>query len=361
MSVTDESLMQAFVLMPFDPAFEQIYRDLITPALEEVGYEVRRADSVLTQQNILRDIVESIVRADLIVAELTLLNPNVMYELGIAHALGKPTVMLAQRISDVPFDLRSYRIIPYSENFREIHKLRDALKAVGEQHRRGVITFGNPVTDFAPASSVPVMASDERGVSVPVSAVVEDNRGWLDVQVDLEEAQQNITTSMGSLNRITVQFNADSTPVFENISRRGNQALSASQRRALLLSAATVISRFAASMENEIPGLRTAWESFGSNSDKLAASTPLSGDADRESARQAIAALDEFEQVIRSTLVSIAGIKEPIEPFRGITAELTQALNWLTRVLDELVGVMEIGLSGAARVKNIIRERMEGL
>jgi hypothetical protein len=205
------------------------------------------------------------------------------------------------------------------------------------------------------------MASDERGVSVPVSAVVEDDRGWLDVQVDLEEAQQNITTYMGNLNRTTVQFRADFNPVSEDINRQVNQALSASQRRGLLLSAARVISRFAASVENEIPGLRTAWESFASNSDKVAALAPLSTDADRESAQQAIAALDGFELVIRSTIAIIVGIKEPIEPFRGIAAELTQALNRLTRVLDELVSVMEIGLSGAARVKNIIRERMESL
>jgi nucleoside 2-deoxyribosyltransferase len=109
-----EQRPRVFVLMPFDQEFAAIYEQLIKPSLEDVGYEVARADTLLTQQNILRDVIAGIAGASLVVADLTTLNPNVMYELGIAHGLQIPTVLIAQSIEDLPFDLRSYRVIQYS-------------------------------------------------------------------------------------------------------------------------------------------------------------------------------------------------------------------------------------------------------
>ena len=77
----------AFILMSFEPTFVPIYEQIIKPALEDAGFDVARADSVLSQQNILRDVIKGIATADLVVADLTTSNPNVMYELGICHGL----------------------------------------------------------------------------------------------------------------------------------------------------------------------------------------------------------------------------------------------------------------------------------
>src|SRR6185369_5698014 len=71
---------RAFVIMPFDIEFDSIYEKLIKKPLEEVGYDVKRADSLIDQQNILSAIVQGIAKADLVVADLTLTNPNVFYE-----------------------------------------------------------------------------------------------------------------------------------------------------------------------------------------------------------------------------------------------------------------------------------------
>ena len=118
----------AFILMPFEEPFNAIYKSLVTPALTDAGYQVRRADSVVDQQNVLRDIVTGIDAADLVVADLTELNPNVFYELGIAHGLGIPTVLLTQSIDDVPFDLRGYRVKEYSDRFDKATELKDFLE-----------------------------------------------------------------------------------------------------------------------------------------------------------------------------------------------------------------------------------------
>src|SRR5947209_8635601 len=100
--------------MPFRPEFDHLYRDLIAPVLEAEGLGVSRADDPLHQRNILKGIIAGIDSAHLIVADITGLNPNVMYELGVAHALGRPVVMLTQNVEDAPFDLRGYTLTPYS-------------------------------------------------------------------------------------------------------------------------------------------------------------------------------------------------------------------------------------------------------
>lgn len=140
---------KAFVIMPFADEFTLVFEDLIKPALEESGYEVSRADSLLDQQNILRSIVKGITSAKLVVAELTGLNPNVFYELGLCHGLNIPTILIAQNIAEVPFDLRTYKIQPYSVRFNEVQKLKTKLKEIAEGHLRDEIIFGNPVTDFS--------------------------------------------------------------------------------------------------------------------------------------------------------------------------------------------------------------------
>ena len=104
---------RAFVLMPFTDELTAIYRTAVRPLLESVGYEVRRADDLGNQQSIIKDIVESIEAANLIIADLTGKNPNVMYEVGVAHARSRPTVLLTESIDDIPFDLRAYRAIRY--------------------------------------------------------------------------------------------------------------------------------------------------------------------------------------------------------------------------------------------------------
>src|SRR5688500_5844028 len=111
--------MLVFVLMPFKQELDVVYTDLIKGPLEQEGFTVLRADELSNQQSIIKDIVRSIAGANLIVAEVTDLNANVMYELGIAHGLRKATVLLTQDVAALPFDLRSYRVIPYTLYYTE--------------------------------------------------------------------------------------------------------------------------------------------------------------------------------------------------------------------------------------------------
>lgn len=122
----------AFVLMPFTDDLTQIYNAFVKPTIEDSAFGLicRRADDVKSNKAIIQDIWKSICEARLIVADLSGLNPNVMYELGIAHTLGKETLLIYQRGRDVkfPFDLSHIRRIEYDNNALGGKQLENDLK-----------------------------------------------------------------------------------------------------------------------------------------------------------------------------------------------------------------------------------------
>lgn len=104
---------KCFVLMPFGDPYDSYYSGIIMPAIREAGYIPFRADEIYGTKPIIADIFESIRESAVLVAEATSKNPNVNYELGIAHALDKPVVIISQSIDDIPFDYKHRRVIIY--------------------------------------------------------------------------------------------------------------------------------------------------------------------------------------------------------------------------------------------------------
>lgn len=127
-----------FVLMPFAEALQPVYDLAIQPLVESMGIQCRRADELYTTQGILGDIWTSIQTSDIVIADCTGKNPNVMYELGLCHALWKKTILLAQSKDDVPFDLRQWRIIWYDFDFAGSVRLKDDLNKAIEGVRKEV-------------------------------------------------------------------------------------------------------------------------------------------------------------------------------------------------------------------------------
>jgi tetratricopeptide (TPR) repeat protein len=116
----------AFVVMPFGKKqgfdgtvldFNAIYQDLIKPALEEAGFEPFRADEATTTGDILTDMFQELLLADLAICDLSIDNANVYYELGIRHAFRKRGVVHIQSgRAYMPFDIFNVRTIPYHTN-----------------------------------------------------------------------------------------------------------------------------------------------------------------------------------------------------------------------------------------------------
>jgi len=119
---------QAFVLCPFREPFDTIYNDHILRALSSIGLLSIRADDIYGIDPIMEDIWTGINESSVIIAEITGRNANVMYEVGIAHTIGKPVILLTQNLEDVPFDLRHYRFIHYDYTPRGCSQLEASIE-----------------------------------------------------------------------------------------------------------------------------------------------------------------------------------------------------------------------------------------
>lgn len=105
--------MNCFVIMPFSGEFNSYYQKILKPAIEKCSLTAIRADEIYGVKPIIEDIAECIINADIIIADVTGRNPNVNYELGMAHALGKNVILISQTVDDIPFDYRHIRAIIY--------------------------------------------------------------------------------------------------------------------------------------------------------------------------------------------------------------------------------------------------------
>jgi hypothetical protein len=113
-----------FVLMPFAPDFSEAYSE-VKKIVGEVGFKCVRADELSEPTKITDDIWSSIQRARFVIADITGLNANVFYEVGLSHALNKPVILLVQESNEVPFDLKGIRYVRYSRT--ELSQLRPKL------------------------------------------------------------------------------------------------------------------------------------------------------------------------------------------------------------------------------------------
>ena len=110
--------ISAFVVMPYGTKeqidFNRVYSDLIKPALEAAGFEVFRADEEMRAGDIRTDMFQELLMADLVVADLSIDNPNVWYELGVRHALrARGVIGIRCRRDYMPFDVYTDRTLRY--------------------------------------------------------------------------------------------------------------------------------------------------------------------------------------------------------------------------------------------------------
>lgn len=117
---------QVFVLMPFREELEPIYQ-IIQEAGQRAGLQVMRADEIMFPGRITDQISDAIERASLIVADITGQNANVLFEVGMANALGKDILIISQDREGIPFDIREQRVIFYENTIRGAETLREQL------------------------------------------------------------------------------------------------------------------------------------------------------------------------------------------------------------------------------------------
>jgi hypothetical protein len=115
-------VLDLFVLMPFSVDLKEVYEDHIKNVATNLDLSIARADDFFGTSAVMQDVWTAICKSRLIIADCTGRNPNVFYEIGLAHTVGKPVILITQNKDDVPFDLRHIRYIPYQYTPHDMKK-----------------------------------------------------------------------------------------------------------------------------------------------------------------------------------------------------------------------------------------------
>jgi tetratricopeptide (TPR) repeat protein len=266
---------KVFVLMPLRDEFDDVYlviRDAAQEGSRTLGIEIDclRADEIAKPGRITEQIIQSLKDADLLIADLSGNNPNVMYELGYGHALEKPALIINQEVHASPFDVKDFRQIVYDRN-RLMKDCRPALLAAlcdvfggGDAHEVG------PVGGELPSGDTEVPPTEPRGAARtplrPGSAVVAELQTihlklqFANSKHNIREARTAAGEALDVLSRITVASAADDDDIKNTAATAGNCAVEL--ERTELFSEAEQIYRRALGLFPDYPGLHVQYGDY---------------------------------------------------------------------------------------------------
>jgi hypothetical protein len=137
--MSEEELPECFVIAPIGPngsevrmRSDQIFNHIIKPVASECGYQSMRADKISEPGNITTQVIERILNAPMVVADLTGSNANVFYELAVRHAVRKPYIQIIQKGERIPFDTAGVRTVEID------HTNLDSVSEAKEEIRRQI-------------------------------------------------------------------------------------------------------------------------------------------------------------------------------------------------------------------------------
>jgi len=146
-----------FVIMPFSDSashsedeWTEIFETFFRPAWNQFGVDCYRTK--VARGSITKDIIEKLYTASIAFADLTDSNPNVMYELGVRHAFKKPSVMVKEKGSEIPFDVTQYNVFEYEYTPKGLENLKNHIGMVIQDVRKYPNKSDNPVWDFRDTS-----------------------------------------------------------------------------------------------------------------------------------------------------------------------------------------------------------------
>lgn len=157
--------MRCFVIMPFGNKrvdaerarkFDSIYSQWIKPTVESIQIpslpneriECHRADKIARPGEIISHVIESLVESDIVIADLSERNPNVFYELGVRHAMNNNTILIADDLDDIPFDLRALRTVVYRYEPESMLALKSSIEKAISEIVQEPDRIDNPVRRF---------------------------------------------------------------------------------------------------------------------------------------------------------------------------------------------------------------------
>jgi len=355
-----------FFIMPFDTEFNDMYERMKEVIEGESSiYEVFRADNLINQQNILKDIVVSINESDLIIADLTDLNANVFYELGLAHALRKNVILLTQQLSDLPFDLRSYRVISYSNHFKRIEELEASLKKMLKDIQDGKMSFGSPITDWIPLisnndttldtnNSYQRITSVDKTVELIEDEIIEE--GFIDFMADIEDSMGDLISTINNITHSTAKLNEDVTLNTEEINKANKNGGNgtASRIRKIARKISLSMNEYGIFLASQNREYNKHWDKFERSTTNLFNTDVLLKEIEKDD-KEFVVFINELnllKEHFHPTRDIIESMIDGVKGIRGMESSITRASVVIERELKEFVDLLDKSIAATDRLTN---------
>lgn len=346
-----KSKITVFVIMPFDDQFLRLFNKL----KRELGdrYVFTNAGDMNNQRNILKDIVLGIESADIVVADLTDLNPNVMYELGIAHTMNKRTIHIIQDIGQLPFDMSSYRVVPYGGmDFDKVDELIRELKNGLDGVANGNIKCGNPVADY---SAKLIYSSDNSNVNTVI-----DKDGYLDLLDHISTYVNDISSEFIDVGNITSETANEinkATAKLKTVVRPGHTDVSLIRR--ICTELAEPINTYASGISKYTANILNKWNKMENDYTKLLDNKFLK---DKNGIKTSIGQLNGIKTSLESTDDGVEQFILSLQKSLGMENNLTFAIDNAISKLKSYQDMTKMVCSSIDRMinkANIVVESMD--
>ena len=200
--LTVSDTKSCFVIAPIgEPGSEtrrrsdQILRHLIKPTLEPLGYKPMRADEIAEPGIITSQVIQHVIDDDLVLADLTEVNPNVFYELAVRHALRKPFIQIIANDEALPFDIHAQRTIFFDlSNLDSVEDAKQNIRNQVNALKQGDFAVETPISltldlQLLRQSDDP----DQRSLADVISAISDLNNKWSSVEESISNESSIIT------------------------------------------------------------------------------------------------------------------------------------------------------------------------
>lgn len=322
--MTTETKPKIFVIMPFGDTFFEAY-EMIRNHFEN-RFDFSNAAAEDNQQNILSDIFPPIYKADIILADLTGLNPNVMYELGVAHTFGKKTIIITQdELEKLPFDLKQYRAKKYSTYFKSFMELLEYLDKNLAGAIDGTVFYSNPIIDTMEKSGIDIVNSQFKEVQ---ALETQSDKGFLDFMAEIEEDTcamtdniKGLVEAMNTLNKGTVE----STEELDRVSGNGKAAFARKQARKV----ANLLHEFKEKLKSHNDANSTLWNKVENNVLDLLENDYARNEENKAGLIVYIKTLRSMKESTQYAKASFSNTIATIRQLKGLERTLTQTINFI--------------------------------
>jgi len=189
--------------------FENVHKPAITGS--RLGYKCER--SKIRTGAFIKDILMQLNQADVVLADLTDMNPNVFYELGVRHTLRTRTILVSQTMDDVPSDLKQYGVITYNTTLSGVTEYKKKISKILKEIRNNPNRSDNPVSDYLNLKTIVTDPFEAKTIEKKLIALVSEcsyNLSVMDSALRIVDPKNTKVTNarfrMGALELLTSTY-----------------------------------------------------------------------------------------------------------------------------------------------------------